>query len=87
LLVQLTSQQLNHISQKPDLVAYWIVDEDSEVQSSALPVLLKVNTKEGIQKLNDRSNIKGLALSGSAEIRPGFKSYDELADILEALEE
>lgn len=30
--------------------------------------------------------IKGIALTGGDEIRPGFKDYDELADILEQLE-
>lgn len=29
----------------------------------------------------------GIAIYGSTEDRPGFKSYDEMADILEALEE
>ena len=32
------------------------------------------------------ANLKGVALKGSTEEKPGFKDYDELADILEALE-
>jgi len=31
--------------------------------------------------------VQGVAIYGSNEERPGFKSYDEMADILEALEE
>lgn len=34
----------------------------------------------------DHTTISGIALSGSHEIRPGFKDYDELADILEVLD-
>ncbi|GJM60949.1 MULTISPECIES: hypothetical protein [Persicobacter] len=33
------------------------------------------------------SEIKGISIKGGEEIRPGFKDYDEMADILEALEE
>ena len=29
----------------------------------------------------------GISLKGSQELKPGFKDYDELADILEALED
>lgn len=32
------------------------------------------------------SNFSGIALKGGQEIKPGFKNFDELADILEALE-
>jgi phosphoribosylanthranilate isomerase len=42
---------------------------------------------ENIQTLLDEMPIKGIALKGSNEIRPGFKDYDELSDILEILEE
>ncbi|MGL1885206.1 MAG: hypothetical protein OCD76_01730 [Reichenbachiella sp.] len=38
-----------------------------------------------LQVIND-SNIKGIALTGSHEDKPGFKDYDELADILELLD-
>lgn len=33
------------------------------------------------------TNAKGISLVGGNEIRPGYKDYDELADILEALDE
>jgi phosphoribosylanthranilate isomerase len=32
-------------------------------------------------------SFKGVALNGSHEVKPGFKDYDEIADILEVLEE
>jgi len=31
-------------------------------------------------------NLKGISLKGSAELRPGYKDFDEMANILEALE-
>ncbi|AHM58837.1 hypothetical protein D770_02850 [Flammeovirgaceae bacterium 311] len=40
----------------------------------------------GINSLLDQYPIKGLALKGGEEIRAGFKDFDQLADILEALE-
>jgi phosphoribosylanthranilate isomerase len=36
--------------------------------------------------LENLPNLKGIALKGSEEIRPGYKNYDELMEILEALE-
>lgn len=50
-----------------------------------IPVLLEL----GQLKLDDiRSEFAeyGIALNGSVEIRPGLKTYDELADILEKLD-
>lgn len=44
-------------------------------------------TSENINSLVEDLPIKGIALKGSSEIRPGFKDYDELSDILEVLEE
>jgi phosphoribosylanthranilate isomerase len=39
-----------------------------------------------IQSLLSNVPVKGIALKGSHEIRPGFKDFDDLADILELLE-
>lgn len=41
---------------------------------------------DGIQDLLARYAIKGIALKGGEEIRAGYKDFEELADILEALE-
>ncbi len=40
-----------------------------------------------IDETLNATNVKGIALKGGDEIKPGFKDFDELADILEALEE
>lgn len=41
---------------------------------------------DNVDKLLEESTIKGIALKGGNEIKPGFKDFDELADILELLE-
>lgn len=42
--------------------------------------------KESVNRWIEGSSIYGIALHGGSEIKPGFKDYDELADILEELE-
>jgi len=41
---------------------------------------------DNVEKLLNESMVKGIALKGGNEIKPGFKDFDELADILEILE-
>ena len=54
---------------------------------SNFEVLLGFGVKaDNVNELIEGNILKGIALQGSDEIRPGFKDYDELADILEAIE-
>jgi phosphoribosylanthranilate isomerase len=41
---------------------------------------------ESIENIIEKTLIKGISLQGGDEIKPGLKDFDELADILEALE-
>jgi phosphoribosylanthranilate isomerase len=51
------------------------------------PIVLDFGiTAENIAQLLEEMPIKGIALKGSNEIRPGYKDYDELRDILEMIE-
>ena len=51
------------------------------------PVLLGFGIQpENILQLVDSGKISGIAMAGGDEIKPGYKDYDELADILEPLE-
>lgn len=51
------------------------------------PVILGLNiTDDNVLALTDETSIKGISLKGGEEIRPGYRDFDELADILEALE-
>lgn len=50
-------------------------------------VLLEAGiTHENVESVIQQTQAKGIALQGGNELRPGYKDYDELADILEALE-
>ncbi|GGZ17394.1 hypothetical protein GCM10007049_07360 [Echinicola pacifica] len=42
---------------------------------------------ENLEAILEKTGAQGLALKGGDEIKPGYKDFDELADILEALEE
>jgi phosphoribosylanthranilate isomerase len=41
---------------------------------------------DNVESLLENTKAKGIALKGGDEIKPGFKDFDELADILEVLE-
>lgn len=43
-------------------------------------------TDENVEAILKQTSAAGIALQGGNELRPGYKDYDELADILEALE-
>ncbi|HEY0743083.1 MAG TPA: hypothetical protein VGD40_16560 [Chryseosolibacter sp.] len=69
-------------------IAYQLLDEhqlDSYVGSE--PLLVKPQTGSDILQLIKSSKVAGVALDGSPELRPGFKDYSDLADILEKLDE
>lgn len=52
------------------------------------PIVLDFGiTAENVNELLEEMQVKGIALKGSNEIRPGYKDYDELSEILEVLEE
>ena len=65
---------------------HWNVawDEIGQLNAS-IPVLLQHQETLRIDDLLHRP-ISGLALTGTAESRPGLKEYSHLADVLEALE-
>ncbi|MGW8123192.1 phosphoribosylanthranilate isomerase [Roseivirga echinicomitans] len=73
-------------------LAYVLLD-DSEVDRAELLVLankIPVVLASGFDAESAvelaKSNLKGIAIQGGNEIRPGYKDFDEMADILEALE-
>lgn len=58
-----------------------------ETLDEAIPVLLGFGVNgENVAEIVENWPISGLALRGSDEISPGLKDYDNLADILEAIE-
>lgn len=55
--------------------------------SAQYPILLGFGlTPESVAGIVDRHQLAGLALRGGEEIKPGYKNFDELAGILEAIE-
>jgi phosphoribosylanthranilate isomerase len=74
-------------------IAYWIVDGDTatkeilDIYKGSIPVLLSIASKDELPLRLAYKNVKGITLNGTSEIRPGFKNYDALADVLEALDE
>lgn len=55
--------------------------------SDEYPILLKNDLEvEQLLMAVETTSIKGISLSGGDEIRPGFKYFDQLADVLESLE-
>jgi phosphoribosylanthranilate isomerase len=82
------------IEVRPDYghIPYLLLDDDAlsaELSQKSLhyPLMLKVISGDGLTEKLKRYPLSGVALNGSPELRPGFKDYSELADILELLEE
>ena len=71
---------------KQENVDYILSHSDDIPEDTNTPILYggDVNLKNLDNLL--QKNITGIHLLGSDEIRPGFKDFDELADILEHLE-
>ena len=81
-----------------DDIAYFLFESDqgitykTHIQEEVLkladqyPVLFGFNLSEDNVEELIASSIKGISLKGGEEIRPGYKDFDEMADILEALE-
>ncbi|MFC3414808.1 beta/alpha barrel domain-containing protein [Algoriphagus hitonicola] len=55
--------------------------------AAEVPVLIGGNLQPDLLvNLPEKLGLKGIALDGGEEIKPGLKDFDELAEILEALE-
>ena len=54
--------------------------------ASPYPSLLSIETKEDLERALHNPIMKGIAVNGSAEIKPGLKDFDALAAILEELD-
>ncbi|MCH6200958.1 phosphoribosylanthranilate isomerase [Aquiflexum sp. LQ15W] len=78
-------------------VMLYLVSESLEINASILKklkilastaeVLLGFGIEpETVKNLLETTGVKGIALEGSDEIKPGLKDFDQLAEILEVLE-
>jgi phosphoribosylanthranilate isomerase len=78
------------LSQYPELAYVLLTDKNlndlDQIKDLEKIVLTHGFEAENVKAFVDERPIKGIAMSGGDEIRPGFKDFDELADILEALD-
>ncbi len=82
----------------PENTEYFVLESSDDVLthekkaiikalSGQYPVILSFGiTKENVSELIALPDLKGISLKGGDEIRPGYKEFDDLADILEMLE-
>jgi phosphoribosylanthranilate isomerase len=69
-------------------IEYRLLDEnESAGNDGAEKILLKAISGQDVLNLIQSSKISGVALNGTPELRPGFKDYSELAEILEQLDD
>lgn len=72
-------------------IAYLIIPESTpleqiEALSKEYKLLLQIDSKNPDDTKLHNTHLKGIALQGSAEDKPGLKNYDALAAVLEKLE-
>lgn len=79
-------------------VDYFLLESDEQVlneevlqfikaYSAKFPIILGYGVHmENAATISGELNLKGISLKGGSEIRPGYKDFDEMADILEVLE-
>lgn len=81
----------NMVKALEERIAFIIIDsaasslEFIKEMASKFSVLVKVGSESDIGII-EKINIKGIALNGNQEIKPGLKDYDHLAGVLEQLE-
>ncbi len=85
----------NHIIGGVDLIV--VNKESDEISEEDIVTIKKLTqnnkvligygiTADNVDEMLEETNAYGIAISGGSEIKPGYKDYDELADILEELE-
>lgn len=75
---------------KDEKIVYWITDEESNCddgKSASAPILKKISSLRSLHQALSESCIHGLALEAPTALHPGVTSYEQLGDILEALED
>lgn len=60
--------------------------QEIEELAKAMPIVLASGFDAETVNERIQSAIKGISIRGGNEIRPGYKDFDDMADILEALE-
>lgn len=90
IIVEFPSTPVVALSGEYKDILYWITQEAARCRDvAALPSrkLKKISTLESLHKSLEERCFSGFVLEGSKPLRPGITSYDQLGDLLEALEE
>lgn len=75
-----------HITSENDLLSTEDLEVINQLSENFQLILGAGLSSENILDLLSELDLKGIALTGGTEIKPGLKDFDELADILEKLE-
>jgi phosphoribosylanthranilate isomerase len=88
-ILAVTKDEFDTVKNLPGSFAYLMVDEEDADQIKGLneKTLLKITSGDNLLDNLKKYAANGVALGGSSEIRPGYKEYTGLADILEILDE
>jgi phosphoribosylanthranilate isomerase len=82
--------EFEQIKSGQEKVAYLLIrDYDLKLIdaiSPEFPIMVEIQSSDIVQRVLESPSVKGIALRGEAEIRPGLKNYDHLSEILEQLE-
>lgn len=88
-------QLIDDLNNSKSMVEYFLIEGNNDkIKKNAIfslatdfPLLIGAGiSKSNVRELIDNFPIKGISLKGGDEIKPGYKDYDELADILESIE-
>ena len=78
---------LEHVDKKPNEEFSLDELEQLEKLTARFPIILGSGfNKNNVNDLIDNYKISGISLKGGAEIRAGYKDFDDLAEILEIIE-
>lgn len=98
-LLSMSIQNTNDLIQLKDAldeksIDYVVIDTPDESLHADIETVMANSSSKALraydvtpENVEAKSNFTGISLSGSQEEIPGFKDYDELADIFEVLEE
>jgi phosphoribosylanthranilate isomerase len=90
LILSVQGEEISYLKEHHPGVSFWIVNEGIAFTIKGKPsaqILVRISSRDPLPELLSNKIVSGVVLNGSAEIRPGYKNYDDIADILEFLEE
>lgn len=88
-IVRVSADEIG-LTKGDEKIAYLLVDTEiqcTDVQGVNLPVLARIGSLEQLNKKMSEQCFEGFEVEGPHELRPGVTNYDQLGNILEALEE